>query len=57
MSTPNALENSKTDLSYWLRVLLQLSNKDESYQEKCLLRLLNYLTIRSVEPAESFAQE
>ena len=52
----NALENSKTDLSYWLKVLLQLSNKDESYQEKCLLRLLNYLTIRSVEPAESFAQ-
>lgn len=52
----NAFENSKKDLEYWLRVLLQLSNKDDSYQEKCLIRLLSYLSARSVVPAESFAQ-
>lgn len=51
-----AFKNSKDDLEYWLRVLLQLSKKDTLFQEKCLLRLLKYLSVRSLEPSESFAQ-
>lgn len=47
---------AENDLKYWLTALLQLGNTNNEYQEQCLLKLLDYLNIRSNQPIEIFAQ-
>ncbi|MGG2098103.1 hypothetical protein ABFY41_11085 [Acinetobacter haemolyticus] len=43
------------EISYWLGILLKLSNKSDAYQMQCLLRVIDYLATRSNKPAEAFA--
>lgn len=52
----DAFLNVQKDVNYWLSVLLRLSNTNDSYQTQCLLKLMEYLSTRSNEPAEIFAQ-
>lgn len=52
----DAFLSVQKDISYWLGVLLKLSSTSETHQEQCLLKLIDYLTTRSSEPAEAFAQ-